>query len=266
MASFMNPIEKLENSQDAFSRAELAAAKYILESPTSVIQFTLTDLAKKSHSSTAAIIRMCQRIGYDGYKDFKFSMSRYLIAGPADRAASDDSDQTNSLNYIANAYIRFIALLRDTIPMEDIHRLSDEICHAKDISIWGVNRTGFSAMQLSYRLARLGIATRPITDPMVMTDYASILGQNDLCIIFSIRGRGTANYADYMRQLRSQGCKVALLTMEPKLNLNKEADYCFVLPHISKTPDLSFLDDQAIYFVFIEALLKEVSKYYMDES
>ncbi len=256
----MNPIEKLESNIDEFSKAELSAAKYILESPASVIQLTLTELAKASHSSTAAVIRMCQRIGYDGYKEFKFSVSRYLFTGPADPNAAVTKAQDDSLDYVANAYIRYIAIMRDTLPRAQIRRLAQMIINAGSITVFGINRTGFSAMQLSFRLFKLGIASHPVTDPIIMKDYTPILGTDDLCIFFTIRGVGTPLYPEFAKQMREQGCRVAVFTMDPKLPLNKLADEAIVLPRISKTPDLSFLDDQALYFVFIEVLLREISQ------
>lgn len=260
----MSPIERIEANKAAFSRAELAAAQYILESPTAVLQQTLTQLAKKSHSSTAAIIRMCQRIGYDGYKEFKFSMSRYLFANPADASMTADTS-LSSLDYVANAYIRYLSIMRETLDSDNIHELAAAISSARSITILGINRTGFSAMQLSYRLSKLGIPSRPITDTIVMTDYSMILGEGDLCILFTIRGVGSSNYRDFLQQMRSQGCRIALLTMEPKLNLIRYADDVFVLPRISKDTELSFLDDQAVYFVFIEVLLRELSQYQAEQ-
>lgn len=262
----MTPIERLNQSKQELSKAELAAAEYILETPVAVMQYTLTELAKKSHSSTAAIIRMCQRIGYDGFKEFKFSMSRCLLSNAPHPAEHSDllpeaEDNTNSLDYIANAYIRYIAIMRQSIDIGQVRELARQICHARRIVVFGVNRTGFSAQQFSIRLCQLGIASQPITDPMVMTNYASIFGEGELCMIFTIRGRGSGSYKEYMQTMRSQGCYVALLTMAPKLNLIKYADISFVLPRISKTPDLSFLDDQAIFFIFIEVLLREISQY-----
>ena len=255
----MNPINRIQNNLRDFSRAELAVANKILENPSVVLQTNLTSLAKQSRSSTAAVIRMCQRICYDGYKEFKFSVSRYLISGPTDRLAESDEKAEDSLSYVTNAYMRFIALLRDTVSNDDIHRLAESIINAKRITIWGVNRTGFSATQLSYRLAQLGILSVVVTDVMIMNYYASIMGKEDLCILFSIRGKGNVDYKELMQSMRESGCEVDLITMTPKINMIKEATHSILLPNISGAQDLSFMDDQAINFVFIEALLHEVS-------
>ncbi len=260
----MNPIEKLKNYKPEMTKAELAAADYIIENPISVVQFTLTELAENSGSSNAAIIRLCQKMNYEGFKEFKFSMSRYLVS---DRSGFPDNSgkNNNSLASVTSNYIHYLNLLNETVSLDTVKQIAADICAAKSITIFGINRTGFSAMQLSYRLSRLGIASRPITDNSIMLDYADMLSQGDICIIFTIRGKGSKDYGEYMQRMKNQGCKVILFTMDPKINLIKLPDTAIVLPCISKKSGEAFLDDQAIFFVFIEVLLREISLRYTEE-
>ena len=43
--------------------------------------------------------------------------------------------------------------------------------------------------------------------------------------------------------------------MTPNLKFKKHCDQCICLPSISKEMDYSFLDNQAIFIVFIEMIL-----------
>ena len=61
-----------------FSTSEKQLAKYILEHGEKVLQYSIQDLAKKTYTSPATIVRLCKKIGLHGYSDFKIKYSAEL--------------------------------------------------------------------------------------------------------------------------------------------------------------------------------------------
>ena len=66
----MSLIIKLREAKN-FTPNEVEAAKYIITHADEVIKLSCTELAKKTYTSPATIIRLCKKIGIGGYQEFK---------------------------------------------------------------------------------------------------------------------------------------------------------------------------------------------------
>lgn len=253
----MTPIELFEQRRPEMTKSELVVADYIKENPVNVVRYTLTDLAKFSGSSNAVIIRLCQKLGYDGYSEFKFSMSRYLLSN----VSGEVNNNTDPMQNIISTYLQYISQIPSFIDEKELQKSANFINDARQITIWGVNRTYLSACQLSHRLMRMGVPNSATDDSVRMMDYSNILKKGDLCILFTVGGKGSTLYPELFQRLKERGCSTILFTMAPKLtSISKSADINIVLPCIGQAGRQNFYDDQTIFFVFIELLLYEVAR------
>ena len=75
----MNPIDELRRALPTLTKSELKAAERILNDPNIMLGSSITNLAKLTGSSNSAIIRMCQKLGYDGFAEFRFSFNRAMM-------------------------------------------------------------------------------------------------------------------------------------------------------------------------------------------
>ena len=240
----------------------------ILGNPMAIIRYSLTQVAKESKSSNTAIIRLCQKLGYQGYNDFKydvykfsefkFSMSRAALSDTHYTATVDSQDAKSSMSAIVAQYVSHLNQMAAETDMEVIKSIASILRRTVRVAIMGINRTAFSASQLSYRLSKLGVANYLITDHVIMTDYMEIFGPEDVCLIFSI-STTSINYKEIVQRLKKNGASVVLFTMNASSPLKKMCDHFICLPQISYNKKMGFLDDQAIFFVFIETLLSETA-------
>ena len=67
----------------SMNRPEQKAAKYIMENPQEIIRLSIQELAKRSESSSSAIIRLCKNLGMDGFRELKLR-----VAGDLQTAAN----------------------------------------------------------------------------------------------------------------------------------------------------------------------------------
>ena len=255
----MSPLERIEHGIGTYTKAERAVADFFLEHPADVVGSTITSISDASGLSKTAIMRMCQRIGYSGYAEFRFSMEKYLNAvGPVTPDARK-GETVESMQRVADTYSSYLRRVSDVIDIDQLATMARGICQARRISIWGVNRTHEGVMQLSNRLMRLGIFNQASSDIITMVDIAMILGKGDLCIVFTMNGRGT-DYAPLMDSIVERGGEVYLITMNPEIGLIKHATQAVTLPWISRDYEFGTLEDQIIVFMYLEILLDEISK------
>lgn len=252
----MNPIDELRRALPSLTKSETKAAKHILNDPNIMLGSSITNLAKLTGSSNSAIIRMCQKLGYDGFAEFRFSFNRAMMAAESPSAGADHTDSVR----LIDTYSRYMHLIPQCVSKEQFDGLADAIVQARRLVIWGSNRTFQSAMQLSHRLTRLGIFNKPTDDAIVMSDDAAILEEGDVCIVLSMQGRGNARYAEDMDVMRERGVDVRLVTMDGRSSLLSHASEVYVLPWVSHDDSINFFEDQIVVYMFIEMLLLNISR------
>ena len=246
----MNPLERIQSYYADLTKTDLEIADYILKNPVDAARSSIDHLAKSAHVSKSAAVRFSNRIGYSGYAEFKYDLARYLTS----QNSSTDPSISDPVQAITANYSRYILQIAECVTRDDLIRIAEFIKNARLVKIFGQNRTFNSAMQLRTRLAKIGIDAEAVQDESLTGDLSSILSKNDCAIIFTIQDN-TGLYRVLSKRLSENHCPIICFTMSQALSFRNKCDELIVLPRISRDSAISFLDDQAIYFVFIELLM-----------
>ena len=212
-------------------------------------------LPLKTETSKAAITRFCKKLGYNGFSEFKFELSRYIISGLHEE---NNEDELNLIQSITALYVGYLRQFNEYISIDKITLLSNEIKKANRVKIIGNNRTGLSAMQMRYRMSKIGYDAEAITDMVLVSTIKDIVKEGDLIILFTIYAKSKI-YDELVKAVFDSGAKLVLITMNKDTTYKKYCNYTFFLPCISKASTTSFLDDQALFFIFIEILLSKLA-------
>ena len=62
---------RLREARDSLSATERSIADYLLSHPEEAMELSIHEMAERTFSSPSTMIRMCHRIGFDGYKEFR---------------------------------------------------------------------------------------------------------------------------------------------------------------------------------------------------
>lgn len=247
------PLEALAAHMPTLTKTERSIAEFILNDPVTAYQSDTDFLANETGASKAAFIRLCQKIGYKGYSEFRFALSRSMVSNTPDFVSSDDPIQK-----ITYTYAKLINQISETLDINQINNLADKILNARRLKIFGSNRTYLSAQQLRMRLGKIGLDAEAIGDEISMRDISELMTEDDCLILFSIKGM--EHYLSIINLAKLNNCPVTLLTMTAGNKLEAHVDQQILLPIVSRLTTTSFLDDQVIYFVFIEILLNVLAK------
>lgn len=260
----MNLLDRIQACLPALTNSERKVAEYIIHAPIDVVRFPSEYLAQRCDGSRSAIIRLCQKLGYKGYSEFKYDMSKYLTAqtsSSADSSADFFSSQPSSASdssIVLDSYSRHIMEMSHLSDSSQVKELADAVLDASNIVVLGQYHTGYSAMQLAFRLNRHSINSHSVTDISVMENYGTIVTEHDIVIIMSISGNPA--YIPVSQTYKKRGARVFLITMTARTPLGKYVDSLILLPCITLSTNTSFLDDQPVFFIFIELLLEELRR------
>lgn len=255
----MNGILQLQNALPDLSRNERRIADYILKYPQNVKGFSSEALAAACDSSRSTVIRLCQKMGYQGYSEFKYDLvhnapSPINTAPPVSEVLTNHfNSTTNALQYYCNGLLQMESLIASPV----LDEIVDTLAYANRVISLGFNHSSFSAQQLSFRLNRFGIDCHTLQDPTLMANYERILKQGDAVVIFSISGRD--RYKSFISEYRKSRTKVILITMTPDCTLADCVDSMVVLPQLSNASDLYPTDDAITFFMFIEIIMEALN-------
>lgn len=73
----MSLIDNLSNEK-LFTKSEIEVINFIKENPNLVLNMTIGELANQTFSSNTTIIRICKKLGFNGFRDFKIEYLRNI--------------------------------------------------------------------------------------------------------------------------------------------------------------------------------------------
>lgn len=143
---------------------EAMIADYILQNPEAFAHLSITELAKATYSSKAAITRMCQKLGQDGYKNFRTAFAVEMEKQRYERRDIDinypfvpresAASIMRSVNYISK---EALDACYAALSPEAIDRAARTLRNANHIYLYGAGDTYISAIAFSNMLMKLGI-------------------------------------------------------------------------------------------------------------
>ena len=249
----MNPFERLDFYKSNYTKSEKIIYEWIKKNPSTVVKDSIESLAEEISTSKAAIIRFSKKIGYSGFAEFKFELSRYIISGIRENK-NENMDISRS---ITSLYAGYIKQINDFIDFKNIKTIAKTLSNARRVKILGKNRTGLSALQFRYRLTKIGFDAEAITDGILMNQMQESLTKGDVVLIFTTRAEDL-QYYELIKNISKNGVTTIVVTCT-ETKLIKQSNYHILLPSIENASTSSFLDNQTIMFVFIEILLAELA-------
>ena len=181
---------KLQGIYPSLRAAEKRAADYITKHPDEVVYSSVTEVAERSNTSEATVVRMCQQAGYRGFQEIKIAIAQDLVA-PLKNIHEDISENDNSQTVIQKVFGANIQALENTSAILDVAQLdraTQAILAANMIAVIGVGTSGPIALDCQYKLMRIGLRCQAYVDPHIQLMLVSQLNRDDVVIGISHSG------------------------------------------------------------------------------
>lgn len=247
----MNPIELIQQHYETLTKNERIIANTIINDPKKFIRANLQETLAQLHISKAAMVRFCKKLGFSGYHEYIYELKRFLMTG------DPQNHQNSCIDLVSNAYLQGIQDLQKSLNAATLQAFAQAILSSRKVRVFGFNRTGHSARQLSLRALSMNIDIEAIVDDASqMRDILKVSQPDDLLICFTASDN-TGFFSQLANSLMDVTVNYAVITFRSNLSLLDQANYRFVLPSEFKAYG-TFYDEQLIFFVFIEILVHEM--------
>lgn len=183
---------KLREIKNDLSPKESVVAQYIMDHSQSLKNMSIQALAKLNHVSTSTILRLCNKLGYRGFSDFKVD----LISSPLQKHGAEILQDDINLNDTLQDVNRKVQAMEkssidETHSIVNLHALDqavDLIITSHKIVIFGVGSSGLVGKELEYQLIKIKKDINCHFDAHISRNIVSTLSKNDLIIIISHSG------------------------------------------------------------------------------
>ncbi|MEY8354562.1 MurR/RpiR family transcriptional regulator [Lachnospiraceae bacterium 54-53] len=253
----MDILEKINNNMSNFTVGERLVAEYAVQYPVDVIRYSAEALAERCSTSRSNVVRLCKKLGYSGFSEFKYEMNRYMNT-PHSAARNRLSQEKGTSLSAFRKYLNCFSQLETLYNSSQLKQAAETILRSKRIIILGHYHSFFSAQQLEFRLNRCRIDAHAINDLSTTDAFGEMLNREDTVIIFSISGGKV--YYDIVSSFRKRGVKIILISMTENSSISRYTDMKIILPCITRLYDETVLDDAPTFYFFIELLIEEINR------
>lgn len=230
------------------SKSDKKIYNVVLKHPAHVQLMTIQKIATDAHTSVASVQRYCKKLGYTGFKEFKFQLRNFL-------QQRLDFEKNNS-SYLSN-YLK-VANSFKNIEDHKIKNLAEALINSKHIYIIGIYYSSMPAKQLAMGMQDLNKVSFYTDNYVTASHWAGLIEKEDTFVVFSVSGNDPY-IKKYISEPLSKLSKTYLITFNPDTKLKKYFKNCIVLPGKAFAYS-SAIDPQSLFSLFVEMVIEHIAQ------
>ncbi|MGJ0748835.1 MurR/RpiR family transcriptional regulator [Enterococcus durans] len=222
--------------QDTFTTTEKRIADYLQANFEAAVYMTIEELAKATYTSHSAIIRLCKKLGFTGFKEFRLELGRevhQLLAQfdqtiDANFPFSEQDDGATIAKKMAELSIQAVKKAQLQIENQPLDTIAEKLTQAKRIFVFAKGDSQITARKFQNKLVKLNKFLILAEEYSDSSWNAANLTKED-CAVFISYSRRIHHYEKIMSYLKHVGTPTLLLTGNEHSEMAKKASMCLVI-------------------------------------
>ncbi|MDD3028346.1 MAG: MurR/RpiR family transcriptional regulator [Erysipelotrichaceae bacterium] len=156
-------LQKIEELMVNYSDARHTVGEFVLNEKAAIGDYTIAQIAQKTYTSKATVVRFAKTLGYEGWKEFK---KDYLAELNYRASHSDDVDvnipfkKGDSMDVLVNNLMNLlIESVRDTVDLLDyamVEKAVEYLKNARHVIIFGISPNDYLGQLFKRKLLTIG--------------------------------------------------------------------------------------------------------------
>ncbi|MCA3694802.1 MurR/RpiR family transcriptional regulator [Aquidulcibacter sp.] len=170
-----NVLARIRSSYKSMGPTSKVVADFILADPNAVIAMSVTELSEATGASQGSVVNFCQNLGMPGFQHLKLSLAQAVVQ-PVQYIHEDLNRDDDTETVCRKVFHGGIQALRDSLSVLDPKALGAAVSAlraAKRIEIYGIGSSAPIAEDAHYRMLRIGLEAKAVTDSHIQAISAS---------------------------------------------------------------------------------------------
>jgi len=220
-----NALGRIRAVIDTLAPGARRIADFILERPHEVLRMSVTDLSEVTQSSEGSVINFCQRLGLSGFQQLKLSLAQEIVR-PVQFIHEDLEIGDDPTVVCRKIFHSGIQALQDSLSVLDPAALAqavDMLRTARRIEIYGIGSSAPIAEDAHYRMLRIGLEAKAVTDSHIQAISAS--RTDPTVAVLTISHSGSTHETVMSTKLaKSAGARTVVITNYARSPIQAHAD------------------------------------------
>jgi DNA-binding MurR/RpiR family transcriptional regulator len=243
-------------------------ADYILANPEHIVSRKVKEIAAACECDDALVIRFCQKIGYQGFRDLKTSIASEFMPKGSVHVGQDSQPGDPFSQVKANFLQNNSQVMHDTIGLlaeSVVEEVVDLLAGAGRIFLMGVGSSGIVAMDTQIKLMRLGCNTVFHQDSGLARMLFGLVEPGDVVLAISFSGETGAVCAS-ARAAARKGAKVIAVTNFPQSTLAQCANLVLLTASDENSFRIGAMTSRIAQYLIIDFLMINLALRDLDKS
>ena len=220
-----NVLPRIRSQHKSLGRSSRAIADFVLRRPEAVVQMSVTELAEATGASQGSVINFCRHLGMSGFQQLKLSLAQEVVK-PV-QYIHEDLNRADTPDIVCRKVFHSgIQALRDTLSVLDpkaVAQAVDILRGAQRIEIYGIGSSAPIAEDAHYRMLRIGLDAKSVTDSHIQAISASRTGPKVAVLTVSHSG-ATHETVTATQIAKAAGARTIVITNFARSPLQAHAD------------------------------------------
>ena len=261
----MSCLYKIKSCEN-FTKTEEKLSKYILENINDIIYASIQDIAAKTNTSPAAVIRFSKKLGYNGFTELKLDIAKdntEEIPLFFEKICQNDSLKT----IVKKSMASDTSAVQQTYKLLRIETLNDAVKamkNAKRIYLFGIGGSSICCYDLAQKLSRVGYDVVFYNDFHMQLAATTYITKEDVALAVSYSGN-TKEINVAMEHAKNQGATTISITQFIKSPLLKFSDLILYVPSQEKDLRLGAVSSRNSSLILTDLLYLGMIKDELDD-
>ena len=206
----------IQSKLSEMTKSEAVVCDFILQNPEKIIHYSVAELAEKSGTSGATVIRASRKLNFSSFMALKVALAQDL-ANPLEgntKEIDPNSSALETMEYVFQSTIQSINNAYHNLNPALLEQAADALLGANRILIHGPGSALSIAQDLTHKLLRLGLNAICYSDTFYQLYSSAYLKQGDVLFLIS-RQPDEVLYPRMAEQAKKNGATVILLIDSP---------------------------------------------------
>jgi DNA-binding MurR/RpiR family transcriptional regulator len=216
---------RIKNELEYISNSERKVAEYVLDNPERVVLASGAEIAERTGAGVATVTRLCKRLGYSGFQEFKIVLS-HDIAKPLSSIHEDvkiDDDIDTIKKKITQANIHTLESTVHVLDSGELQKAVDSLLRAETIAFFGMGGSGFVALDALHKFFRTGKRCIAFVDKHMQLIHVSMFTKKDVMVGITHSGYNK-DMLDVFNAAKEKGAVTIAITHNAASPVTKIAD------------------------------------------